>query len=120
MGSNTEQNGALAKMLQRDKFTVELLPQKKGYLKRHVEYSVQSERFKSQVFYIFSVEFKMWVTFVFRWSGDTMIFMLCMKYFYGDTPTGSFLSCLHKKSRHSSPELTRNLQRSDARDWPDG
>ena len=49
MGSNTEITGALAKMLKRDSITVELLPQKKGYLKRHVEYSVQSEKLKSQV-----------------------------------------------------------------------
>ena len=40
---------SLKELLNIDKISVEILPEKKGYIKRHVEYDVHSTRFKSQV-----------------------------------------------------------------------
>ena len=40
---------SLKELLNIDRISVEILPEKKGYIKRHVEYDVHSSRFKSQV-----------------------------------------------------------------------
>ena len=40
---------SLKELLNTDRISVEILPEKKGYIKRHVEYDVHSTRFKSQV-----------------------------------------------------------------------
>ena len=49
MSSLTGEYLSLATLLNVDRITIEILPEKKGYIKRHVEYDVHSTRFKSQV-----------------------------------------------------------------------
>jgi len=49
MSSIAEEKVSLSTLLKKDSIKVEILPQKRGYLKKHVEYDVQSARFKSEV-----------------------------------------------------------------------
>ena len=44
-----EHHVSLQTLLNTDRISVEILPEKKGYIKRHIEYDVHSTRFKSQV-----------------------------------------------------------------------
>ena len=49
MSSLTGEYLSLTNLLNIDRISIEILPEKKGYIKRHVEYDVHSTRFKSQV-----------------------------------------------------------------------
>ena len=57
MSSLTGEYLSLTSLLNIDRISIEILPEKKGYIKRHVEYDVHSTRFKSQVIKILALNF---------------------------------------------------------------
>ena len=47
--ASNEESLSISNLLSKHEITVEILPEKKGYLRKHVEYEVYSSRFNSQV-----------------------------------------------------------------------